>query len=69
MAAMIISQDHVPASTFGFEVGSLETLANHEIDAAAVAAEPLPSQPAADRTSLGPTLAGSTGRRIKSGRM
>ena len=36
MAAMIISQDHMAASTFGFEVGSLETLANHEIDAAAV---------------------------------
>ena len=36
MAAMIISQRHVPTSTFGFEVDSLEALANHEIDAAAV---------------------------------
>jgi polar amino acid transport system substrate-binding protein len=35
-AAMIISQRHVPTSTFGFEVDSLEALANHEIDAAAV---------------------------------
>ena len=36
MAAMIISQRHVPTSTFGFEVDSLEALINHEIDAAAV---------------------------------
>src|SRR5712691_193810 len=36
MAAMIISQRHVPTSTFGFEVDSLEALAKHEIDAAAV---------------------------------
>src|SRR5712691_11991722 len=36
MAAMIISQRHVPTSTFGFEVDSLEALANNEIDAAAV---------------------------------
>jgi len=36
MAAMIIGQRHVPISTFGFEVDSLEALANHEIDAAAV---------------------------------
>ena len=36
MAAMIIGQHHVPTSTFGFEVDSLEALANHEIDAAAV---------------------------------
>jgi polar amino acid transport system substrate-binding protein len=36
MAAMIIGQRHVPTSTFGFEVDSLEALANHEIDAAAV---------------------------------
>ena len=36
MAAMILSQRHVPTSTFGFEVDSLEALANHEIDAAAV---------------------------------
>jgi polar amino acid transport system substrate-binding protein len=36
MAAMIISQRHVPTSTFGFEVDSLEALVNHEIDAAAV---------------------------------
>ncbi len=36
MAAMTISQRHVPTSTFGFEVDSLEALANHEIDAAAV---------------------------------
>jgi len=35
VAAMIISQRHVPTSTFGFEVDSLEALANHEIDAAA----------------------------------
>src|SRR5437016_731500 len=36
MAAMVISQRHVPTSTFGFEVDSLEALSNHEIDAAAV---------------------------------
>jgi len=36
VAAMIINQRHVPTSTFGFEVDSLEALANHEIDAAAV---------------------------------
>lgn len=36
VAAMLISQRHVPTSTFGFEVDSLEALANHEIDAAAV---------------------------------
>ena len=36
IAAMIIGQRHVPTSTFGFEVDSLEALANHEIDAAAV---------------------------------
>ena len=36
MAAMIIGQHHVPTSTFGFEIDSLEALANHEIDAAAV---------------------------------
>ncbi len=36
MAAMIISQRHVPTSTFGFEVDSLDALVNHEIDAAAV---------------------------------
>jgi polar amino acid transport system substrate-binding protein len=35
-AAMILSQRHVPTSTFGFEVDSLEALASHEIDAAAV---------------------------------
>jgi polar amino acid transport system substrate-binding protein len=36
VAAMIIGQRHVPTSTFGFEVDSLEALVNHEIDAAAV---------------------------------
>jgi polar amino acid transport system substrate-binding protein len=36
VAAMVIGQRHVPTSTFGFEVDSLEALANHEIDAAAV---------------------------------
>jgi polar amino acid transport system substrate-binding protein len=36
MAAMTLSQRHVPTSTFGFEIDSLEALANHEIDAAAV---------------------------------
>jgi polar amino acid transport system substrate-binding protein len=35
-AAMILSKRHVPTSTFGFEVDSLEALTNHEIDAAAV---------------------------------
>jgi polar amino acid transport system substrate-binding protein len=36
VAAMTIGQRHVPTSTFGFEVDSLDALANHEIDAAAV---------------------------------
>jgi polar amino acid transport system substrate-binding protein len=36
MAAMTLSQRHVATSTFGFEVDSLEALAKHEIDAAAV---------------------------------
>ena len=36
VAAMVIGQRRVPTSTFGFEVDSLEALANHEIDAAAV---------------------------------
>ncbi|EIG63646.1 transporter substrate-binding domain-containing protein [Bradyrhizobium canariense] len=36
MAAMTLGRRHVPTSTFGFEVDSLEALANHEIDAAAV---------------------------------
>jgi polar amino acid transport system substrate-binding protein len=36
MAAMTLGERHVPTSTFGFEVDSLEALANHEIDAAAV---------------------------------
>jgi polar amino acid transport system substrate-binding protein len=36
VAAMVISQRRVPISIFGFEVDSLEALANHEIDAAAV---------------------------------
>ena len=36
MAAMTLGQRHVPTSTFGFEVDSLEALVNHEIDAAAV---------------------------------
>jgi len=36
VAAMLISQHHVPTSTFGFEIDSLEALSNHEIDAAAV---------------------------------
>src|SRR5215813_2439547 len=35
-AAMVIGQRHVPTSTFGFEVDSLEAVSNHEIDAAAV---------------------------------
>ncbi|MBV9561386.1 MAG: amino acid ABC transporter substrate-binding protein [Bradyrhizobium sp.] len=36
VAAMVIGQRHVPTSTFGFEVDSLEALANRELDAAAV---------------------------------
>lgn len=36
IAAMIISQRHVPTSTFGFESDSLDAVSNHEIDAAAV---------------------------------
>ncbi|GLH77680.1 ABC transporter substrate-binding protein [Bradyrhizobium sp. SSBR45G] len=36
VAAMLISQRHVPTSTFGFEIDSLDALANHEIAAAAV---------------------------------
>ncbi len=36
MAAMTLGRRHVPTSTFGFEVDSLEAVANHEIDAAAV---------------------------------
>src|SRR5690349_2280191 len=36
MAAMALGRRHVPTSTFGFEVDSLDALANHEIDAAAV---------------------------------
>jgi polar amino acid transport system substrate-binding protein len=36
MAAMVLSQRHVATSTFGFEADSLEAVANHEIDAAAV---------------------------------
>src|SRR5881392_3223402 len=36
VAAMIISQRHVPTSTFGFESDSLDALSNHEIYAAAV---------------------------------
>src|SRR5215469_16546626 len=36
MAAMVIGQRQVPTSTFGFEIDSLDALANHEIDAAAV---------------------------------
>src|SRR5215469_10772053 len=36
IAAMTLGQRHVPTSTFGFEVDSLEALANNEIDAAAV---------------------------------
>lgn len=36
MAAMVLSRRHVPTSTFGFEVDSLEAVASHEIDAAAV---------------------------------
>ena len=33
IAAMTLGQRHVPTSTFGFEIDSLEALANHEIDA------------------------------------
>jgi polar amino acid transport system substrate-binding protein len=36
MAAMTLGRRHVPTSTFGFEVDSLDALANREIDAAAV---------------------------------
>jgi polar amino acid transport system substrate-binding protein len=36
VAAMVIGQRQVPTSTFGFELDSLEALANDEIDAAAV---------------------------------
>lgn len=36
IAAMTLGQRHVPTSTFGFEVDSLDALVNHEIDAAAV---------------------------------
>ncbi|MBV9520681.1 MAG: transporter substrate-binding domain-containing protein [Hyphomicrobiales bacterium] len=36
MAAMTLGQRHVPISTFGFEIDSLEAVNNHEIDAAAV---------------------------------
>ncbi len=36
MAAMVLSRRHVPTSTFGFEVDSLEAVASHEIDAATV---------------------------------
>jgi polar amino acid transport system substrate-binding protein len=36
MAAMVLSRRHVATSTFGFEVDSLEAVANHEIDAATV---------------------------------
>jgi len=36
VAAMVIGQRQVPTSTFGFEADSLEALANHQIDAAAV---------------------------------
>lgn len=36
MAATTLNQRHVPTSTFGFEVDSLEALANHAIGAAAV---------------------------------
>jgi polar amino acid transport system substrate-binding protein len=36
VAAMIIGQRHVPTSTFGFEIDSLDALADHQIDAAAV---------------------------------
>src|SRR5208337_1693387 len=36
VAAMVLGQRHVATSTFGFEEDSLEALAKHEIDAAAV---------------------------------
>jgi polar amino acid transport system substrate-binding protein len=36
MAAMVLSRRHVPTSTFGFEVDSLDAVAGHEIDAATV---------------------------------
>lgn len=36
MAAMVLDRRHVPISTFGFEVDSLEAVANHEIAAATV---------------------------------
>ena len=36
VAAMVIGQRHVPTSTFGFEVDSLDALVDHQIDAAAV---------------------------------
>jgi len=36
MAAMTLGQRHVPTSTFGFEIDSLDAVANREIDAAAV---------------------------------
>jgi polar amino acid transport system substrate-binding protein len=36
MAAMTLGRRHVPTSTFGFEVDSLDALAKREIDAAAV---------------------------------
>jgi polar amino acid transport system substrate-binding protein len=36
MAAMVLDQRHIPTSTFGFEEDSLEAVASHEIDAAAV---------------------------------
>jgi polar amino acid transport system substrate-binding protein len=36
VAAMLLSQEHVPTSTFGFEEDMLEALAAREIDAAAV---------------------------------
>jgi polar amino acid transport system substrate-binding protein len=36
IAAMVLSQRHVPTSTYGFEVDSLEAVVNREIDAATV---------------------------------
>jgi polar amino acid transport system substrate-binding protein len=36
VASMVIGQRHIPTSTFGFEVDSLDALSNREIDAAAV---------------------------------
>jgi polar amino acid transport system substrate-binding protein len=36
VGALILSQRHVPTSSFGLEVDSLDALSNHEIDAAAV---------------------------------